>query len=138
MRVATNLSLDLLRHRRRRSYQGSWLPSPIETTDEEEVFGATSPSTEAHYEWRKSLSFAFLMALDALTPRQRAVLLLRDVFDYSARAAAALLNLSEENIRITHLRARRAMRDYERNRCQPTSALQEQTRRALEWTGRSH
>ncbi|NOT54951.1 MAG: sigma-70 family RNA polymerase sigma factor [Deltaproteobacteria bacterium] len=130
MRVATNLSLDLLRQRRRRSYQGSWLPSPIETTDEE-VFDATAPSTEAHYEWRESLSFAFLMALDALTPRQRAVLLLRDVFDYSARAAAALLNLSEENIRITHLRARRAMRDYERNRCQPTSALQQQTREVL-------
>jgi RNA polymerase sigma-70 factor (ECF subfamily) len=71
------------------------------------------------------------MALDALTPRQRAVLLLRDVFDYSARATAELLTLSEENVRITHLRARRAMRDYDRNRCQPTSALQEQTRQVL-------
>jgi RNA polymerase sigma-70 factor (ECF subfamily) len=128
-RVATNLSLDLLRQRRRRSYQGSWLPSPVETTDEEVAFD--TPSTEAHYEWRESLSFAFLMALDALTPRQRAVLLLRDVFDYSARATAELLDLSEQNIRITHLRARRAMRDYDRNRCQPTRALQEQTRQVL-------
>jgi RNA polymerase sigma-70 factor (ECF subfamily) len=131
MRVATNLSLDLLRQRRRRSYQGSWLPSPIETPDEETAFHTTAPSTETYYEWRESLSFAFLMALDALTPRQRAVLLLRDVFDYSARATAELLTLSEENVRITHLRARRAMRDYDRNRCQPTSALQEQTRQVL-------
>ena len=73
MRVATNLSLDLLRHRRRRSYQGSWLPSPVETTDEEAAFDTTAPSTEAHYEWRESLSFAFLLTLEALTPRQRAV-----------------------------------------------------------------
>ena len=130
MRVATNLSLDLLRQRRRRSYQGSWLPSPVETTDEEAAFD-TAPSTEAHYEWRESLSFAFLMALDALTPGQRAVLLLRDVFDYSARAAAELLDLSEENVRVTHLRARRAMRDYDRDRRQPTEALQEQTRQVL-------
>jgi RNA polymerase sigma-70 factor (ECF subfamily) len=131
MRVATNLSLDLLRQRRRRSYQGSWLPSPIETPDEEVAFDTTAPSTETYYEWRESLSFAFLMALDALTPRQRAVLLLREVFDYSARATGELLNLSEENVRITHLRARRAMCDYDRNRCQPTSALQEQTRQVL-------
>jgi RNA polymerase sigma-70 factor (ECF subfamily) len=129
--VATNLSLDLLRQRRRRSYQGSWLPSPVETTDEEAVFDVTTPSTEARYEWVESLSFAFLLALEALTPRQRAVLLLRDVFDYSARATAELLDLSEENIRITHHRARRAMRDYDRNRCQPTSTLQEQTRQVL-------
>ena len=132
MRVATNLSLDLLRRHRRRSYEGSWLPSPIETTDETTLFETVVPSTDARYEWLESLSFAFLLALEALTPRQRAVLLLRDVFDYSARATAELLGLSEENIRITHLRARRAMRDYDRNRCQPTSARQEQTRRALE------
>jgi RNA polymerase sigma-70 factor (ECF subfamily) len=131
MRVATNLSLDLLRQRKRRSYVGAWLPSPVDTTDENALCDTVTSSTEAYYEWLESLSFAFLLALEALTPRQRAVLLLRDVFDYSARATAELLNLSEENIRVTHLRARRAMRDYDRNRCQPTSALQEQTRDAL-------
>jgi RNA polymerase sigma-70 factor (ECF subfamily) len=133
IRVATNLSLDLLRRRRRRLYEGSWLPSPVETTDEDALsYTATAmPSTEARYEWLESLSFAFLLALEALTPKQRAVLLLRDVFDYSARDTTRLLDLSEENIRITHLRARRAMRDYDRNRCQPTKDLQEQTRDAL-------
>jgi RNA polymerase sigma-70 factor, ECF subfamily len=131
MRVATNLSLDLLRRRKRRSYVGSWLPSPVETPEENDPFDTVAPSAEARYEWIESLSFAFLLALEALTPRQRAVLLLRDVFDYSAHATAEVLSLSEENVRITHLRARRAMRDYDRNRCQPTSALQERTREAL-------
>ena len=54
-----------------------------------------------------------------------------DVFDYSARATAELLDVSEENVRITHLRARRAMREYDHNRCRLTSTLQEQTRNAL-------
>lgn len=131
MRVATNLSLDLLRQRRRRSYRGSWLPSPVETVEGEGTIGASAPSIEARYERLESLSFAFLLALEALTPRQRAVLLLRDVFDYSARATAELLGLSEDNVRVTHLRARRAMRDYDRNRCRPTGTLQERTRDAL-------
>jgi len=131
IRVTTNLSLDLLRQRRRHAYKSSWLPSPIETTDEGALSDIVTPSPEARYEWLESLSFAFLLALEALTPRQRAVLLLRDVFDYSARDTARLLDLSEENIRITHLRARRAMRDYDCNRCQPTKGLQEQTRDAL-------
>lgn len=131
LRVATNLSLDVLRRRRHRSYDGSWLPSPVDTAEPSVLCSTAMPSPEARYEWLESLSFAFLLALEALTPRQRAVLLLRDVFDYSARATAELLSLSEENIRITHLRARRAMRDYDHHRCRPTSTLQEQTRNAL-------
>ena len=45
---------------------------------------------------------------------QRATLLLRDVFDYSARGAAGALGLSEANARTTHLRARRASRRLRR------------------------
>lgn len=132
MRVATNLCIDLLRQRRHRSYRESWLPSPVETTEEETVADTTVASTEARYESRESLTFAFLLAIETLTPRQRAVLLLRDVFDYSARATADLLNLSQENIRITHLRARRAMRDYDRDRRQLTGALREETTQLLQ------
>lgn len=131
LRVATNLSLDVLRRRRHRAYEGSWLPSPVDTTEQHEFCAVAMPGTEARYEWLESLSFAFLLALEALTPRQRAVLLLRDVFDYSVRAIAELLSLSEENIRITHLRARRAMRDYDHHRCRPSNALQEHTRNVL-------
>jgi RNA polymerase sigma-70 factor (ECF subfamily) len=137
VRVAMNLGRDLLRRRKRRRYVGPWLPSPIETGDE-----ASPPSYEpasdaqgnpaARYDLVESVSFAFLLALEALTPAQRAVLLLRDVFDYSVRETAEALGLSEANVKTTHHRARRAMADYDRARHPPTRALQEQTRQALE------
>jgi RNA polymerase sigma-70 factor (ECF subfamily) len=131
IRVATNKSLDVLRRRRRRRYVGSWLPSPIAIDEGEAVpLGSHAHSTERHYEERETLSFAFLVALEALSPRQRAVLLLRDVLDYSAREVADALDVSEENVRIIHHRARRAMREYDGTRCRGARDLE--TRRALE------
>lgn len=140
VRVAINLGRDLLRRRRRQNYEGIWLPSPIETGDE-----AAPPAFEppdkgadaqgnpaARYDMLESVSFAFLLALEALTPMQRAVLLLRDVFDYSVRETADALGISEANVKTTHLRARRAMRDYEQARCVPTRSLQQQAGQALE------
>ncbi len=133
VRVATNLGLDVLRRRRRGAYVGAWLPSPIETQEADALPSAEpARSPEGHYELLESVSFAFLLALEALTPRQRAVLLLRDVFDYAAREVAVALQMSEGNVRITHHRARRAMRTYGRERCRPTRELQEKTRRVLE------
>ena len=130
-RVAVNLGVDLLRRRKRRGYEGAWLPSPIEIEPDaspEELGG----NPEARYERLESVSFAFLLALEALTPKQRAVLLLRDVLDYSANEAGAALNMSEENVRITHHRARQAMRAYDRERCRPTAALREKNGAALQ------
>jgi RNA polymerase sigma-70 factor (ECF subfamily) len=131
VRVAVNLSLDVLRRRRRRGYTGSWLPSPVDSAALQTELLDEGHSPEARYERLESVSYAFLLALEALTPRQRAALLLRDVFDYSAREAAVVLGMSEENVRITHLRARRAMAAYDRRRRRPKRALEEQTRRAL-------
>jgi RNA polymerase sigma-70 factor, ECF subfamily len=134
--VAMNLCRDLLRRRKRRRYEGPWLPSPIETGDEvsppsyEPVDEEGNPA--ARYDMLESVSFAFLLALEALTPAQRAVLLLRDVFDYSVRETAGALGMSEPNIKTTHHRARRAMREYDRERRPPTRSLQEETRRAME------
>jgi RNA polymerase sigma-70 factor (ECF subfamily) len=51
---------------------------------------------------------------------QRAVLLLRDVFDYSVREAADACAISESNVRTTHRRARSAIEGHESNRCRPT------------------
>jgi RNA polymerase sigma-70 factor (ECF subfamily) len=136
VRVAMNLSRDLLRRRRRSPYRGTWLPSPIETGETAapayELPEESGTSTEGRYELLESVSFAFLLALEALTPTQRAVLLLRDVFDYSVRETADALGLSDANAKVTHLRARRAMRAYDRQRCVPTRDLQARTRAALE------
>jgi RNA polymerase sigma-70 factor (ECF subfamily) len=106
VRVATNLSLDRLRARRRRPYVGSWLPSPLETAEPE---GVGDEGVAAGYERLESLSYAFLLALEALTPRARAVLILCDVLDYAAAEVAALLETSEANVRVLHHRARRRL-----------------------------
>jgi len=137
VRVALNLGRDLLRRRKRRAYIGPWLPSPIETGDEaappsHEPRLAEGMNTEGRYDLLESVSFAFLIALEALTPQQRAVLLLREVFDYSVQETANALEISEANVKTSHHRARRAMRSYDQMRSIPTKALQEQTRYVLE------
>jgi len=114
VRVAVNLGRDHLRRRRRRGYDGPWLPSPIATPAGEALFDVAEPAdTQGRYELMESVSFAFLVALEALTPTQRAVLILRDVFDYDGRETAVALDLSEANVRQHLHRARRAMGDYD-------------------------
>lgn len=136
VRVAMNLSRDLLRRRRRRDYTGPWLPSPV-ATDEESLpsFEPAAPTTDspaARYDLLESISFAFLLALEALTPQQRAVLLLRDVFDYSTAETAEALDLTAANVKVTLLRARKRMKDYNQARADLSFAKREATRRALE------
>jgi RNA polymerase sigma-70 factor (ECF subfamily) len=131
VRVAINLSRDLLRRRRRRGYTGPWLPSPVEPPSYELV-ADDGPTTAGRYDLLESVSFAFLLALEALTPQQRAVLLLRDVFDYSVRETMEALDMKESNVKTTLHRARRKLRDYDRDRRVPTNDLTAQTRQALE------
>jgi RNA polymerase sigma-70 factor (ECF subfamily) len=135
-RVATRIGIDALRRRRRRAYVGPWLPAPIDTEGEEwleTVPAADAGATpEARYGLLESVSYAFLLALEALSPRQRAILVLRDVLDYSARETARILDTTEANVRIVHHRARRAMQAYDVARCVPTRELRERTRHALE------
>jgi RNA polymerase sigma-70 factor (ECF subfamily) len=136
VRVALNLGRDLLRRRRRRRYEGPWLPSPIETggdpTPIPEPSADPAAGPGARYDLLESVTFAFLLALEALSPAQRAVLLLRDVFDYSVRETASALGLSEANVKTTHLRARRAMAAYDRDPRPPTRTLADRTQKALE------
>jgi len=137
IKVATNLAIDALRRRRRRPYVGPWLPSPLDSDGEEappayELPPESGSPTEGRYELMESVSYAFLVALEALTPRQRAVLLLRDVFDYSVEETAEVLALSAANVKTTLHRARRAMHDYDRRRCRPDRELRARTRAALE------
>ncbi|HUK34655.1 MAG TPA: sigma-70 family RNA polymerase sigma factor [Vicinamibacterales bacterium] len=136
VQVALNLSRDILRRRKRREYVGPWLPSPIDTGDEHsppshEPIVDGRETLEARYDLLESVSLAFLVALEQLTPRQRAVLLLRDAFDYSVQEAANALDLSESNVKTTHYRARQAMASYDARRRVPTSDVQDASRRAL-------
>ncbi len=134
VRVAMNLGRDALRRRRRRAYVGPWLPSPIETGDDPpsvEIEAEGRPSTEARYDLLESVSFAFLLALEALTPQQRAVILLRDVFDYSVKETADALGLSEPNVKTTHHRARRALAPYDRDRAHAAPAVAARSEAAL-------
>ncbi len=126
-RVAVNASLDLLRRRQLRGYAGDWLPSPVDT----EALPDEALSPSARYGQRESLSYAFLIALEALSPQQRAVLILRDVLDYSVRETAEALVLSEPNVKTTHHRARAALEGYEAERGAPDPAREGVARAAM-------
>ncbi len=124
VRVATRIGIDVLRARRRRGYVGPWLPSPVadEATDD----------PASRYGLAESASVAFLIALEALSPRPRAVLLLRDVLGYSAAETAAIVGATEGGVRVMHLRARRALAEYDRARTLPSAELRARHRAVLE------
>jgi RNA polymerase sigma-70 factor, ECF subfamily len=100
--VVTRLAIDELRsaRRRRESYSGQWLPAPLLTDDR-----AADPALAA--EQSDSLSMAFLLLLERLSPVERAVFLLHDVFGYEHREIAEIVDKSEENCRQIARRARR-------------------------------
>src|SRR5205085_5662996 len=98
--VTTRLAIDQLRsaRARRERYVGEWLPEPIVTD------GTDDPARQA--EMADSLSLAMLVLLESLSPEQRAVLLLRDVFDYGYDEIARIVGKSEVNVRQLASRAR--------------------------------
>jgi RNA polymerase sigma-70 factor, ECF subfamily len=102
--IVTRLCLDRLKSARahREIYVGPWLPEP--------VFDADGLSTEAATELADDLSFALLLALDRLTPQERAAFLLHDVFDVPFSEIASMIGRSEPACRQLATRARRAVR----------------------------
>ncbi|MGB0094881.1 MAG: RNA polymerase sigma-70 factor [Solirubrobacteraceae bacterium] len=111
--VTTRLAINQLRsaRARRERYVGEWLPEPI-------ITDSTDDPAE-HAEMADSLSVAMLVLLESLSPEQRAVLLLRDVFDYPFSDIAQIVGKSEENVRQLATRARRHV-DQRRPRFQST------------------
>ena len=99
--VTTRLCIDHLRSARvrRESYVGTWLPEPLLTDEEADV--------ARHAETADSLSMGFLVLLESLTPVERAVFLLREVFEYEYDEIASIVGKSEENCRQIAVRARR-------------------------------
>lgn len=133
LRVAVNLGRDALRRRKRRAYVGPWLPAVIEG-DEVAAFEVEGEGgSEGRYDLMESVSIAFLLALEVLTPNQRAVVLLRDVLDRSVRETAETLGMSEANVKVIHHRARQALAPYEarRDATRPTPAVARSTEEAL-------
>jgi len=100
--VTTRLAIDALRSARvrRESYVGEWLPEPLLT-------GAAAADPAALAEDADSVSMAFLLLLERLSPVERAVFLLRDVFAYGFDEIAAIVGKSEPNCRQLVSRARR-------------------------------
>ena len=98
--ITTRLAIDELRsaRARRERYVGEWLPEPILTDSRDDP--------AQHAEIADSLSMAMLVLLETLSPEQRAVLLLRDVFEYGYGEIAEIVGKSEDNVRQLATRAR--------------------------------
>ncbi|MGH3328356.1 MAG: RNA polymerase sigma-70 factor [Streptomycetales bacterium] len=110
--VTTRLSIDALRsaRRRREQYVGSWLPEPL----------LDDHADPAHrIEMDETVSIAFLVVLERLSPVERAVFLLREVFGYDYAEIAAVVDKSASNCRQLLARARRHI-DEARPRFDPS------------------
>jgi len=116
--TTTRLAIDYLRSPRARktSYVGTWLPEPIVTDPHE--------SPEKMAELSDSLSMAFLLLLENLSPVERAVFLLREVFDYPYEDVARIVDKNEANCRQILGRARAHLGDH-RTRFDASSAQSE-------------
>jgi len=123
--VATNRCLNILRANRRRPAVNA-LPPGVDVPEAsrhgevfwldpypDAVLGGTDepPGPEARYEASEAISLAFLTALQALSARPRAILILRDVLGYRAREVAAILDTSEESVTSALKRARVNLRE---------------------------
>ena len=103
--IVTRLCLDRLKSARatREEYIGPWLPEPVLTSEVE------SPAIMVQR--TESLTLAFLVLLEKLTPEERAVFLLKDIFEYGHSEVARMLGLTEENSRQLLHRAKARLAD---------------------------
>jgi len=103
--VTTRLAIDVLRSARvkREAYVGSWLPEPLVEEDAARIV-----------ETDETVSLAFLVALERLTPDERAVLVLREAFDYGFDEIADVVGKDPANCRQILSRARRRVAEDRR------------------------
>jgi RNA polymerase sigma-70 factor (ECF subfamily) len=113
--IVTRLCLDHLKsaQTQRETYIGDWLPEPVLT--------GNSPSAVA--ETHESISMAFMVLLEDLSPVERAIFLLREVFDYPYTEIAEIVDKSEANCRQYYHRAKQFLADRQ-PRYEPSSAEQ--------------
>jgi RNA polymerase sigma-70 factor (ECF subfamily) len=105
--IVTRLCLDQLKsaHARREQYIGPWLPEPIAVT----TAATAMSSPERVIQAQESISFAFLVLLERLAPIERAVFLLREVFDYGYDEVANMVGKSQSACRQIFHRARQRL-----------------------------
>ena len=127
-RIGTNVCLDMMRARRRRPQTAEsfaelpWLqPYPDALLDEI----AHDMGPEERAVGRETIALTFLAMLQSLPPRQRAVLLARDVYHWSAKEAAAMLDTSVEAANSALQRARSIMRAVETSGSNSASSREE-------------
>jgi RNA polymerase sigma-70 factor, ECF subfamily len=122
--IVTRVSIDVLRSARvrRESYVGHWLPEPLLT----DAGSMTSPDPEHAAELADSMSMAALLLLERLSPEQRAVFVLHDVFSFPFGEIADVVGRSETACRQLASRARRQMADG-----RPRFDVQQQEREQL-------
>jgi RNA polymerase sigma-70 factor (ECF subfamily) len=103
--VTTRLAINHVKSARvrREAYVGTWLPEPLLTD--------AAPDVARHVETADALSMAFLVVLERLSPVERAVFLLRDVFDFGFDEIADIVGKSEDNCRQIAVRARRRVQE---------------------------
>jgi RNA polymerase sigma-70 factor, ECF subfamily len=134
-RVTTTRCLNVRRSARRRQGTMPPGPTPPEPTRPGEVtwlepcpdamlegLPDAEPGPEARYEAREAISLAFITAVQRLPPRQRAVLILRDVLGFTASEAARILGSTEESVSSALKRARAALRHDDGTAAEPPPA----------------
>ena len=114
--IITRLCVDQLQlaRRKREVYVGPWLPEPILTATTSE---AADP--EKRVETEESISLAFLVLLEQLQPFERAVFLLREVFEYDYAEIGTMLDKSEAACRRSFSRAKKHLSEH-RSRFPPS------------------
>ncbi len=128
--TCTRLAIDMLRasHRSRVNYVGNWLPEPVHT-----LIGNEG---DERLELAASLSTAFLLMLERLTPKERAAYLLYEIFEMSYTDVAATLAVNEPACRKLVSRAKTRIGD-DRLRYQPPRDKQEALLKAFEYAIRT-
>src|SRR5437868_8088852 len=120
--IITRLCMDQLHlaRRKRDVYLGPWLPEPLITPE-----ALKAVSLEEHVDQEESISLAFLLLLEQLQPVERAVFLLREVFEYDYVEIASFLGKSEVACRQWFSRAKKHLGDH-RPRFQASPDTQKQ------------
>jgi RNA polymerase sigma-70 factor, ECF subfamily len=124
--VTTRLAIDHLRSARvrRETYVGPWLPEPLVVDP--------GPDPSEQVELADSLSIAFLAVLESLSPVERAVYLLREVFGYGYDEIAGIVDRTEDNCRQLATRARKHIEAHRPRFAVPRERQEELTERFMQ------